>query len=432
MPEAIAAPPSPRIAPSAAPPAQPGAAPPSGGVVHLDKPIDPTPPPKPGTARAAVFDGLRKRAGLQASEPPPEKPPAKETPTPPKPTEQKPDETPTPEKPAVEGDKPIEPSKPTEPEAKGKASPWKLVDQFKQRALEAETKLAEMQKLFPDAKAAESTKARYDQIEKRNGELESEIRYVSYTKSQEFQEKYAKPYEQAWQRAMSNLGEIPVDLGNGQARAMTAEDLVQLVNLPLTQAKELAEQKFGTFANEVMSERKEIKRLWEAQAQALDDAKKNAGEREKQLKEHWEKQTNGLREHVTKAWDEANKAIPEHPEFGQYFKAAEGDTEGKESLEKGFKLVDEAFSTNPFDPRLNDEQRSQAIRRQAVIRHRAAAFGNLTRKLKGASSRIAELEKELSQYKESTPAVDGQKPASTPPAVSTRESVMEAFRAKAR
>ncbi len=142
---------------------------------------------------------------------------------------------------------------------------------------------------------------------------------------------------------------------------------------------------------------------------------------------------------------EEAKRILENPTFGdplcieavQRLRDAEeenhGDEEGNASLEKGYKIVDEAFAINPLDPKLTSEQRAAAVKKHAVVRNRAAAFGRLTLQVKSKDARIAELEAKLKELEDTIPDVNGGgKPAAEGQPTNVREAVFDAFRKRAK
>ncbi len=95
-----------------------------------------------------------------------------------------------------------------------KPNPWTLVNSYKSRNNILEKEVAELR-----SKSAEPPKElteRLSAIEKRNQELENHIRFVDYSKSQEFVDKYQKPYEDAWARAITGLKGLKISLGTDQ------------------------------------------------------------------------------------------------------------------------------------------------------------------------------------------------------------------------
>lgn len=434
-------------------------APPSG-VTIIDTP-PPPPPPAPtssikvsqmpataepittpkSSAMSRLRADLQKKAKpsgepAQPADPPATKPAAAKTAEQPKSTETPPAE-------ATPGEDPASTSPeagstpPAAPEAAkpGKTNPWKLVDTYK-------AKIAEMEKQIAEAKTSpisEQAKKEYldkiAAIEKQNKELSDEIRFVNFTKHPEFIEKYQKPYEEAWKRAVSELSELQlVDPNTNQPRTASADDLLALVNLPLGKAREVANQTFGEFADDVMLHRKEIRNLFEAQQQALENERKAGAERDKLRSEQFEKQRSDTQNLIRQTWDKENEAVRNHEKYGKFFSPVEGDEEGNSRLQKGFELVDKAFAANPVDPSLSPEQRVQAVRLHAAVRNRAAAFGRLTGTISKLESENAALKAELEQFKNSTPPTGGQgstTPPTTAPA-SARDLVFSALRARAK
>lgn len=282
---------------------------------------------------------------------------------------------------------------------------WQSFDAWKKRATEAETRLASLT-TETDRKTFEQ---RVQAAETRVQELENIIRFVDYSKSAEFQTKYEQPYKQAWTRAMSEVGQLKVvtDPQTGATRPASAEDLGALVNLPLGDARALATQMFGDFADDVMAYRKEIRTLWDAQSEALETAKKEGANREQQTRQQFTTAQETLSKNIRETWEKANSDSLAHPKMGQYFKPVEGNDEVNNRLTKGFALVDQAFGENPTDPRLTPEQRAQVVRRHAAVRNRAAAFGSLVYQLESAQAKIAELTKKLDGIESTTPNTAG-------------------------
>lgn len=410
--------------PAAAAPAAPAPAPKqdAAGVVppaqvaasSVADPVEVT-PFKPGSARERIFKDLQKTAKVE--EPPaappvdpkkaakPEKPAAAAPPKDPKAEPSAVDPNAPPADPAA----PVDPADPDRNAKTPKRDFWQAFDAWKGRATKAELDLAELRKQL----TPENDRKVYDEklkgLESRNKELEDHIRFVDYTRSSEYQTKYQQPYEAAWKRAMADVGQLQVALNRetGEARPATAEDLGDLVNLPLGAARERAEALFGVFANDVMAYRKEIKGLWDAQSAAIEEAKKNGSQREEQQRQQMTAQGQELQKTITETWNKANAASLEHAQYGQYFKPVEGNEEINKRLTKGFALVDAAFSGVPTDPRLTPQQREQVIQRHSAVRNRAAAFGRLVYELGEAKKQLETVTKELDEIKKTEPNVTG-------------------------
>jgi hypothetical protein len=251
------------------------------------------------------------------------------------------------------------------------------------------------------------------QKKQRLEELEAEVRHVRYEKSQEYQDKYEKPYLEAWKKAAADLSELTVETEGGESRAATTADMIHLSNLPLGEARAQARIMFGDAADDVMAHRRVIRELSSAQSKALDDAKKNASEHETKLASQREIQ----HQQTVKLWQESNKALAE--KFPKWFAKVEGDEEGNSLLERGFSLADLHFvgskdltpeQIEMLPPKFRDKIKANGnldvqdrVALDALLRHKIASHSRLAFNLKKANTRIAELEKSLSDYEASTP-----------------------------
>jgi hypothetical protein len=416
---AISAPPAP-AAPAAPPSPSPSPAPPIHVTPSTVDKGPSSPPPKPGTAKEQMFKDLRKKVGAPESE--------KSAPT-----ETDHEETDDSTEDAAT-DSPVTDKSPdatVKPGAadKKKVSPWKLVEEHKAARLKAETEMAEYRKNSMPPEKVRELVDNSRKIEERAKALEEEIRFTNYAKSQEFADKYQKPYEDSWKRWMGELGELTLpDTANGGERAIAPQDLLDLVNLPLGKARDQAENLFGSFANDVMSARKEIRGLFNDQNRALEEARKGGTQRETQRAAQMQESQQKLGKEIGELWTKSNELAQADERFGKFLKPVEGDDEVNGRLKKGFEIADRAFSVNPLDPSLNPEQRQQIVQLHAAVRNRAAAFGRLVYQNEKLESTVKELQAKLDQYKESEPgAGEGQR---TPAAVggSAKEQVFSALR----
>lgn len=391
-------------APPEAPPAAPAAPtnPESKQTINVVAPTaEPAAPPKPGSARDRMFADLEKRGKPASGQPYPEAVPDRAFRPPSPPADSQPGISAPESPPGAGGDIPVEPAAPVK-----KPGPWKLVDEYKAKVIELEKQLASKGSVPEDE--IKSIQEKAAKLEARNKEIEDEIRFVNYRKSTEFKEKFEEPYHRAWKAALSELGELTVNTETGP-RQMNEQDILQLVNLPLAKARELADEVFGTFANDVMAHRKQIKQLWDAQAVALEDIQKNGESREKERMEKIRSGQQQLTTFIADQWKTINDSVVNDETYGQYFKPKEGDEDGNARLKKGFDLVDQAWKENPSAPNLTPEERKEIIKRHAAVRNRAAAFGRLMNENRTLQKRIAELEAMHQEINGSTPVPGGQR-----------------------
>lgn len=424
MPPAPAPPPGVNIVPPASPPKPPPA---PTREIKLGAENGPSqPPPKPGSAREAMSQRLRAKAGIAEPTPQPAAPPP--------PVPEAPPETPPADQPPPSATAQPSGTPPPSPAKGEKVNPWKLVDSYKGKIATLERQLSEAGTV-PQEKAKEYL-SKIDELTKRNTELENEISFVNYEASEEFKTKFHAPYEAAWQRALSELSEITITDPNTNApRQATPQDLWDILSVPLTKARELANQYFGDFADDIMAYRKEIKGLLDARQSALKEAKERGTQRDKTRQELAQRHNQEMSDFIKQNWEKSVSDLSKHEKYGRFFTPIDGDEDGNQRLAKGFALVDRAFSESPADPRLTPEQRSAVVARHAAVRARAAAFGRLARTVEKLEAEKAALETELSQYRSSTPPTSGSgtPPSGTPGApASAREQIFGKLRSMAK
>lgn len=281
---------------------------------------------------------------------------------------------------------------------KGKpGSAWKLVGALEKRTKELERQLAETLEKVTDPERAAATAKRLEAAEARAKELEEHIRFVDYSKSEEFATKYRQPYEEAWAKAGRDLSELKVVVdATGATRPATLDDLHALATMPLGEARARANEMFGDAADDVMAHRRAIRELADAQNKALDDAKKTGAERTKS-------QTEAAQRAAQEAVELFRRAIDEDTAKYDFLRAKDGDDEWNTSLDKATKFVEGAWGTSASDPKLTPEQRAEIVRRHVAIRNRAIAFTPLKLEIKRLKAEVATLQKTVADYKGAEP-----------------------------
>lgn len=395
-------------------------------VSALPKSAEPARPPKPGSARAKLFESMDKKfGGEQSPTAPPVSAPKAETPAAAVPRSKAGTNTETPDHPAPEstGGSPNPPpgeaaeatttppaATPGGPQDKTgkKVSPWKMVDEWKDRATKAEARILDLQKQIVPEEQARQAAETVKQLETRIKEMTEDLRYVRAEKYDPDVLKATEDYTRTFNRAMSELKDLVVtDPQTQQPRALTVNDIAELAFMPLGQAQQVAKEVFGDLAPYVMDHRNEIRRMWDAKQAILENLKKTGADREKQRTQELERSNLELSGFIEQTFKAANEEAVNDPTHGRFFKPIEGDDEWNTRLEKGFATVDEAFARNVSDPSLTKEQRTDIVRRHAAIRNMAAAFRPLRYKLEQTEKQLADALKELEQYKDTTPATGG-------------------------
>jgi len=281
------------------------------------------------------------------------------------------------------------------------------VDQYKTENAQLKGRIAQIEKDQRPADDWKNLETRASAAEARNKELENAIAFVRYEESSEFKTKHQEPYEKAWNRAVNELKEIPIG-PQGQERLMTAQDFIAICQMPLAQARAFADENLGSFANDVMSHRKEVISLFEQMNGALEEAKKNSAQRLKDAQSQFSSTQRAVMGGIEKTFKSESESILADPKNGHYFKPKEGDQQWNDALERGFAFVDRAFNSgDPKNLKMKPEDRAAIVRAHAVLRARAAAFGPLKMDNTRLGKRVAELEKELAAYKKSEPPAGG-------------------------
>lgn len=223
-------------------------------------------------------------------------------------------------------------------------------------------------------------------------EMETQIRFVDYTKSGEYQEKYVEPIKRYADTALDEVLELTAQNEDGSYRQATREDFLNILNLPTQKAYDLADQLFGKTAPLVLSHRAHIKTLSRARDEALDTYKARGSEFETKNREQRQAQISKLRG----LWSESNAEIAKSDP--NLYGEDPSDPEGNEVLAKANKVADAIFDPDrKWDPEVR-------LRATAMIKNQAAALPRTIMRLKKAEARISELETELNAFKESVPA----------------------------
>lgn len=349
----------------------------------------------------------------------------------------KPDDKPkAPEKPAEKPDAKPD-TKPDKPEAPADGKPpsrmRELGERYDTLKKEVETTLkptiakyeARIKELEAGTKAEdpEPLKSRIKQLEEANTELEKRMEYVDYTASNDFRNKFVQPYNDAYQQAMNTFAQLRVREPDGEdettgeprfkRRPATEQDLLQLAALDYADMDERANAMFGASAPRVISHIEKLQELAAAKAKA----EKSGLDRAVELKKQREVESAGRSKFLKDTWDDINKGMRER--IPKAFEVDEADADDKAAHAKGFAMADLLFvgrqSLTPeqveaLPPSFRDAVKTgqdlpdaRRLELHAIARLKMANHDRLMSRLKKASGRIAELEKELEDYRKSTP-----------------------------
>lgn len=300
------------------------------------------------------------------------------------------------------GDDPKEESG-DDPDFDSPSTPRKLRDTYKKTREEltkASARVRELEETVEKTKreTAESVAKEYEtrlaETERRRAELETNLRYLDYERSEDFKSRYQTPLREAWKEALSTIEGMTIPDGNGGEREVSPNDIAQLMGMNNVQARRTATELFGTAAPEVMTIRAKLLGLTTARNKALEEWKTNGSKHEEELQK--------TRAQTRKQWeDDLTGYQTEHPDV---FGAAETDAEGRQLLAKGTALARKAFLGEGLPDGLTPEQRrEQILSASTMLAARGAAFPRVFRDLTKAQTRIAELEKQLADLSELEP-----------------------------
>lgn len=248
---------------------------------------------------------------------------------------------------------------------------------------------------------------RLEAREKRLAELEQELRYSAYERSEEYKDKYEQPFLNAYTAARSKIASLKVRDGRtvdhdgnvvseGTWRQGTPEDFDTLMRISDDEtAADYAEKVFGNKASIALFHRERAQELNRQRLTAIDDYRKKGSEREKTTLEQQKEQQTKLQETINKVWETENKTAQE--KYPQWFKPEEGDEKGNTLLENGFRLADLAFSGNGKLPP------QEMAKLHSAIRNKAGGFDRLAYKLSLATKELKDLKAKLAEYEQSEP-----------------------------
>lgn len=227
------------------------------------------------------------------------------------------------------------------------------------------------------------------QLKKRLEDYDQEMRYMDYTRSQEFKDKFETPLQNALADAYDEVREFAVQNEDGTVRTATEADLNRILNAAPEQVRSLARDAFGDYAPDVLNIYRKIRDIRRGADREAKRFREEAKTRESQrvAKEVQDRETQ------EKLWQKANTEVV--TKYPQYFGKVDGDDELNAALQKGYETVKLAH-----DPSLPIEERTE---RRAIMLHKAAGFSAMQVRLKRATDRIAELEGIVAEYEKSEP-----------------------------
>jgi hypothetical protein len=376
------------------------------------------------------FDGPKPEKKVEPPKVEPKKEaPKQETPKEELPKQEQPKETPK-EQPKVEAKEEVAPEKP-------KAKPWEMYHNTKKErdeiakerdALKAEIEgLRKQQPQFDPQEHPE-----FKKMSERTKQLEEHIKFVDYTRSAEFKEKFQEPYFKSWAEAANKVKQFQIPNADGTVRAPSEAEFADLVsNGDDNQVADKLSEWFGANtlkAERVMKLRDQVREAGLAMERAKEEFATKGAEREKTLALERQRAEKEAQQKSLERADKFHRLMESglnDERLAAYFKAPEDDPKAKELLTKGMQDADRAFGLgeNP------EEDEDTQISRHAAIRNRAGGWPMLKYLYDKSKSRVAELEKELADYKKSEPTDGSPAISGGAPAGDDLDSRLEKYRA---
>jgi hypothetical protein len=218
--------------------------------------------------------------------------------------------------------------------------------------------------------ATAALKKEMEDIRKRNEELDTEVRFLDYTKSQEYKAKFEEPLRDAWKSALDDIDGVTITNDDGTTRPASHHDISALLGMKTAQAAVKAQELFGAAAPEIMVHRRRLIELKNGRETAIKDWREKGVARQS---ERETEQQNNMR-HIHGAFDEEFKsAETDHPAL---FGRDADDSEANGLLDDGDKLVRIATKGEGLDASMSPLERAETMARaQAHMAVRARAFG---------------------------------------------------------
>jgi hypothetical protein len=379
---------------------------------------------------ASLEEGFRKATSdapkpkLKGRDAPPPNAPMMKVPGPDNPTlpeKEEPKAEPAKEEP-TQIDDPFDDPKPKPQEKPPEKAPEKGSKEQNLRVLATERdqlrqEVASLKAELEKRKDYEDLSKSYNDTKKRFEEHENELRVTRYESSAEYKEKWLKPTEDAYKKAVKSLAEFQVEIpGNPELgeeskfRQATEQDFIQLYHLPEGQAWREARKMFGDAAPAIMGHRQTLKSLQEGAA----NAKAEYQQRGAQLEAERKAQERVRQEESLRLWEDANKGIVE--KLPSLLKEQPNDKEFNDTLAAAREIVDVAYSE-----RRNQLTPQERVSLDAKIRNSAIAFRTQALTLKRANTELAQLREKLKKYEAGEPG----KPTSSRQQIETEPKTLE-------
>lgn len=302
---------------------------------------------------------------------------------------------------------PAAPAKASEPAKPEPASLKQFREQYEMTKKERDdfaAKVAELERAKSEGtrkeveEATKALKAEMDSIRKNAEELDTEVRYLNYTRSSEYKQKYETPLREAWQTALGDIEGIRVTDADGTERDANHQDIMALLNVPVAKAAIIAQETFGPAAPEIMAHRRRLIELTQARDKSIAEWKEKGAQREVEKSKQLESRQTRSRELFESQFADYEKT------HAQLFGREEGDEDGNKLLDESDRLVRIALKGEGIDADMGYDDKVDLITKaQAQVALRARAYGRERLRVIRLQQKVAELEKKVGKVRLSEP-----------------------------
>ena len=246
--------------------------------------------------------------------------------------------------------------------------------------------------------ATKSLKSEMDSIRKNAEELDTEVRYLNYTRSGEYKQKYETPLREAWQTALGDIDGIRVTDADGTERDASHHDIMAILNVPVAKAAIIAQEMFGAAAPEIMTHRRRLLELTQSRDKSISEWKEKGAQREVERSKQVEGRQSRSRELFESQFSDYEKSHP------QLFGREDGDDDGNKLLDESDRLIRIALKGEGVDADMGYEDKVDFITKaQAQVALRARAYGRERLRVIRLQQKVAELEKKVGKVRSSEP-----------------------------
>jgi hypothetical protein len=246
--------------------------------------------------------------------------------------------------------------------------------------------------------ATKSLKAEMDSIRKNAEELDTEVRYLNYTRSGEYKQKYETPLREAWQTALGDIDGIRVTDADGTERDASHHDIMAILNVPVAKAAIIAQETFGPAAPEIMAHRRRLLELTQSRDKSIAEWKEKGAQREVERSKQVEGRQSRSRELFESQFSDYEKSHP------QLFGREDGDDDGNKLLDESDRLIRIALKGEGVDADMGYEDKVDLITKaQAQVALRARAYGRERLRVIRLQQKVTELEKKVGKVRSSEP-----------------------------